>query len=146
MRREVDEVRIFVLNLVEPRLDVLHVVDIFDHALFAGGDDQALLAVHERNLGDFLDRHKRQIVFGRGSHVDESAQAIVLAEIAARGFIARGAVFDFTHRLESDERRLQSVAPQPQRFHRRADRARFAAVLVDDDFGLLAGRAEAVAE
>ena len=64
VRRDIDEVRMLVANLVEPGLDVLHVVDIFDRALFAGGDDQALLAVHERNLGDFLNRHKAQVVLG----------------------------------------------------------------------------------
>ena len=32
--REVDEVGIFVFDLIEPGLDVLHVVDIFDQCLF----------------------------------------------------------------------------------------------------------------
>ena len=32
-------------------LDVLHIVQLFHRALFAGGDDQALLAGLERNLG-----------------------------------------------------------------------------------------------
>ena len=42
------------LDLVEPGLDVLHVVDIFDHAFFASGDNQPLLAMHQRNFGDLF--------------------------------------------------------------------------------------------
>ena len=55
VRGDVHEVRMLVFDLVDARLDVLHVVDIFDQAFFAGGDDQPLLAVHERDFGDFLE-------------------------------------------------------------------------------------------
>ena len=54
VRGDVDEIRIRVLDLVEAGLDALHVVDVFDRALFAGGDDQPLLVRLQRNLGDFL--------------------------------------------------------------------------------------------
>ena len=47
-----------IANLVEPGPDVLHIVEIFDRSLFAGGDDQPLLAQHKRNLGDFLYLHQ----------------------------------------------------------------------------------------
>ena len=49
-----DEVRIGLLDLVEVALDAAHLFDVFDRALFAGGDDQALRAGFQRNLG--LDR------------------------------------------------------------------------------------------
>src|ERR1700680_824763 len=38
----------------------------------------------------------------------------------------------------------RAIAPQPQRLSRGADRAGLAAELMNDDFGLLAGSAEAV--
>ena len=78
--------------------------------------------------------------------VDECAQAIVLAEIAARCFVARGAVFDLADGIEANECRLLAIPPQAQRFLRRADCARFAAVLVHDDFWLRASGAKAVAD
>ena len=89
---------------------------------------------------------KLRSFFGCSANVDEGAQAVVLAEMAARIFVARGAVFDLANGIEADEGGLQAVAPQAQRFLRRTDRAGFAAVLVHDDFRLLAGGAEAVAD
>ena len=144
MGRDVHEVGMLLFDLVEAGLDVLHVVDIFDQALFAGRDDQPLFAVHQRNLGDLLNRNEAQVILGDGADVDERAQAIVLAEIAARGFVARGAVFDLAHRFQSDKRSLLAVAPQAQRLHRRTNGSRLAAEFVDDDFRLLARGAEAV--
>ena len=121
LRRHIHEVRVLVANVIETRLDVLHLVQIFHRSLFAGGDDQPLLADHQRNLGDPLDGHK--ILYRLGADIDEGAQAVVLAEIAARGFVARGAVFDLADRVHSDERSLQAVSPQAQRFLRGADGA-----------------------
>ena len=46
-----DEVGVGLLDLVEPALDAAHLFDVFDGALFAGGDDQALRAFFERHLG-----------------------------------------------------------------------------------------------
>jgi len=131
---------------VETGLDVLHVVDVFDGALFAGGDDEALLAVHEGDLGDFLDGHEAEIVFGLGANVDEGAQAVVLAEVAAGIFVAGGAVFDFADGVESDKGRLAALAPKAEGFLGGADRARFTAVFMDDNFGLFAGGAKAIAD
>jgi len=62
--------------------------------------------VHQRNLGDFLDGDEGHVIFGNGADVDEGAQAIVFAEIAAGGFVAGGAVFDFADRFQTDERGL----------------------------------------
>ena len=51
MRSDIDEVGIGFLDLVDIGLDVLHVVEVFDGSLFAGGDDEALLAHAQRDLG-----------------------------------------------------------------------------------------------
>ncbi len=127
VRGDFDKIRVLVFDFIDSGLDVLHIIDIFDQAFFAGGDDQALLAVHERDLGDFLDGHEAQIVLGRGADIDERAQAIVLAEIAARSFVARGAVFDLADSLKPDEGSLLAVAPQTQGLDCSADSAGFAA-------------------
>src|SRR5580704_419793 len=131
---------------VESGLDPLHVVEIFDRSLLASGNDQALLAVHQRNLRDLLDGDETFVVLGRGTDVNEGSQAVVLAEMATGIFVARGAVFDFTDRIESDERGLLAVAPQTQGFLRSTDGARFAAMLVADDLRLLARGPETVAD
>jgi len=55
--------------------------------------------MHERNFGDLLNGNECQVIFGNGSDIDKRAQAIVLSEIAARGFITRGAILDFSHRF-----------------------------------------------
>ena len=70
----------------------------------------------------------------------------VLAEVAACIFVARGAVFDLAHRVEPDKRGLLAISPQAERFLCGADCPRFAAVLVNNDFGLLAGGTETVAD
>src|SRR5277367_539852 len=108
---EIHEVGILVFDLVDAGLDVFHVVDIFDQTLFAGGDDQALFAVHQRNLGDFLNGDYAQFIFGCGSDIDESAQAVILAEIAAGRFVAGGAVLNFSDSIEADEGCLLAVLP-----------------------------------
>ncbi len=41
----------------------------------------------------------------------------------------------FAHGVQADESGLRAVVPQAPGFERRADGARFAAMLVDDDFG-----------
>src|ERR1700759_2785761 len=51
------------------------------------------------------------MAFAGASHVniDKSAQAIVLAEVAARVFVAGGTVADILHLLQTDERGLLAV-------------------------------------
>src|ERR1700678_582341 len=82
--------------------------------LFARGDNQPLLAMHQRNLGDFFYGDKAHVVRRRRSDIDKGAQTIVLAEMAARLLVSSGAVFDFSHRIQSDKCGLLTVAPQPQ--------------------------------
>src|ERR1700730_17337078 len=147
MRRDIDEVWICVLDLIETGFDALHIVHIFHCALLAGGDDKTLLIRHERNLGAFLFRgcdgqRKEHIRFD----VDERAKTGVLAEIAASIFVARRSVFDFAHRIKPNERSAHSVAPETRSFHARANGAGFAAMLVHDDLGLLSCRAETAAD
>src|SRR5262249_38349065 len=98
-----------------------HVVEIFHRSLFAGRDDEALLAVHQWDLCYLLDGNEALVVLRSGADVDESAQAVVLAEMATRVFVARCAVFDLADSVEADERRLQAVAPQTERFLGGAD-------------------------
>src|SRR5580704_10882182 len=141
---EVHEVGIFPLDLVETSLDVLHIVDIFDLTLFAGGDDQPLLAMHQRNLGDFLYGNKALVVRGRGSYIDKGAQTIVFAEMAARLFVSGRAIVDFSYGIQSDKCGLLAIAPKSQQLCGRANRARFATELVHDDLGFLADSAEAI--
>src|SRR5262249_26776484 len=59
----------------------------------------------------------------------------VLAKVAARVFIARGAVADVLDRIDANKSGLVAIAPEPQRFDGGADSARFATVLVNDNFG-----------
>ena len=70
-------------------------------------------------------------------HVNEGAQAVVLAEIAARVFVARGAVADVLNGIEPDEGGAMTVLVETNGFDRRADCARLAAVFVNDDFRLV---------
>src|SRR5258707_4480150 len=144
--REVHEVGIFVFDLVNAGFDVFHVVDIFDQPLFAGCNDQPLFAVHQRNFGDFLNGNECHVIFWSGSDSDEGRRAIVLAEVAARAFVARSAILDFSNRIQTAKRRLLAVAPQAHSLRRRADRARLSAELVHDDLGFLAGGAETVVD
>src|SRR5579862_2502944 len=91
---------------------------------------------------DFVDVLVRAVV---ELDVDKRPQASVLAKIAARVFVPRLTVFDFANRIEADERGAHAVLPETHGLGARADRARFAAMLVDDNFRLLVGRAEAAA-
>ena len=75
--------------------------------------------------------------------IDEGAQAVVLAEVAARVFVASGAVSNVGYGFESNEGCLLAVRPEPQSFLRCADGSGFAAVFVHDDLGLFAVGAEA---
>src|ERR1051326_7856257 len=68
-----------------------------------------------------------------GLDVDERAQALVLAEIAARRLIARGLVLNLRAGFETDERALAAVVPQAAGFECGTDPPRLAAMLVDDD-------------
>ena len=56
-------------DVVESGLDVFHLVQVFDGSFFAGGNNQPLLAVHERNLGDPFDGH--ELLHRFGPHIDE---------------------------------------------------------------------------
>ena len=84
----INEIGVGVVDLVEAGLDILHLVYVFDRSLFAGGDDQTLLAVHNGTLVSFLNGDATLLVIGDGMNVDEGAQTVVLAEIAARDFVA----------------------------------------------------------
>ena len=75
-------------------------------------------------------------------HINERAQAIVLAEIAARIFVAGGAVADVLDRIETDEGSAVAVLVETNGFDASADRARLAAVLMDDDFRLVSDAVE----
>ena len=103
---EIHEVRILILDFVDSRLDVLHIIDIFDQTLLAGSNNEALFPVHQRNLGDFLNWHESQVILGDSTNVDKRPQTVVLAEIATRALVARRTVFDFANRLQADERCL----------------------------------------
>src|SRR5271155_455552 len=141
---DVDVIGVLVSNRIEAGFDVLHVADVFHRALFTRGDDEPLLAKHQRNLGYLFDGH--EVFYRFGAYVYKCAQAIIFAEVAARRFVARSTVFDPAHGFEPDKRGPLAVAPQAQRFLRGADGPGFPAVLMHDDFRLLAGRAEAVAD
>ena len=73
-------------------------------------------------------------VFGqlRRLHVNEGAQAFVLAEVAARGFRAGRLILDPLDRLNADKGRLTSVVPKPSGLESGADGPGFAAMLVDN--------------
>src|SRR5204863_4694570 len=101
--------RVGLLHLVEIALDAAHLLDVFDGALLAGGDDQALRAFLERDFG-----LRGALIVGWnlvGLDVDERAQALVLAEVAARGFLARGLVLDVGAGVQTDEGGLAAIVP-----------------------------------
>src|SRR5260370_7614310 len=75
--------------------------------------------------------------------VDEGTQAIVLAEIAARVFVARCAIAYVRDGVETNKRGLASVVPKAVRLLGCADCAGFTAVLMHDNFRLFAVSAEA---
>src|SRR5438270_1153248 len=70
--------------------------------------------------------------------VDESAQAIVLAKIAARVFVARCPIANVRDSFEANKRGLASVAPEAVRLLGCSDCAGFAAVFVHYDLRLFA--------
>src|SRR6185369_12836747 len=139
-RSHVHEIWMLILNVVETSLDVLHLVCSLVLAHFAGGNDEALLALHQRHFGDLLDGNKTGVGLRsvRRFDVDKGAETVILAEIAARVLVTRGAVLDLANSFKTYEAGLESVPPQAQRFLRRADCARFATMLVNDDFRTLA--------
>jgi hypothetical protein len=49
--RNFDEIGIGFFDLVDVSLNVLHVGEIFDRALFAGCDDESLFTDSQRHLG-----------------------------------------------------------------------------------------------
>jgi len=70
--------------------------------------------LHQRNFRDFCNRHEILRLCGLlGADVNKRAQAVVLAEIAAGFLVARGAVFDLTDRIKTDESGRKAIAPQP---------------------------------
>src|ERR1700730_18008118 len=75
-------------------------------------------------------------------HIDERTQAIVLTEIAARIFIASGAIANIANRIETDESSLPSLAPQAQGLLCSPNRAGLTAMLMHDNLWLLAVCAE----
>src|SRR5215471_7395334 len=130
---DLDEVRVGFLDLVQVALDAAHLLDVFDGALFAGGDDEALRALIERNFG----LRGATVIGGKrgGLDVDECAQALVLAEVAAGALVARGLVLNGAAGFETDEGGLAAVVPEAAGFARGDDSAGFATVLVDDHVG-----------
>src|SRR5580658_7940290 len=102
--------------------------------------------MHQRNFGDFFDGDKAHVVCRCGSYIDKGAQTIVLAEMAARLFVASRTVFDLSHGIESDKRGLQPVAPQAERLNGSTDGPRLAAEFVNNNFRLPSRRAEAVVD
>ena len=121
LRGHVHEVRVLISNVIEPRLDLLHFLKIFNRSLFTGRNNQPLLTMHERDFGHFLDGDK--VLDRLGSNVDKGAEAIVLAEIAASGLVSRGAVLDFAHCIKPYKRGHLTIPPQSQRFLRGSDRS-----------------------
>src|ERR1039457_7478221 len=75
-------------------------------------------------------------------HVDEGAQAIVLAEIAAGIFVAGGAIADLLYRIESNEGSAMAVLVETNDLHACADCARLAAMLVHNNFWIVADAVE----
>jgi hypothetical protein len=148
---EVGEV---LLDPVEARLDLLHRVDVLDLALLAGGDDQALgrdglirglllLA----DLEELAGGHALLGLLGGDLEVDvdEGAQALVLAEVAAGALVALLAEGDGVDLVEADPagRWPRSLVHAPD-LEGGADRPRLAAVLVHDHVGLDALGGEAL--
>src|SRR6185437_5812514 len=132
--RHFHQIRVLFLDGVNVALDDAHLVHILHRSLFAGGDDQALRALGQRHLG-FGGR----LVIRVGRYrldVNESAQTLVLAEVAARVLVTGGGEADGSHALQADELGLHAVLPQAHRLEGAADGAGFAAVLVNDHLGL----------
>src|ERR1700730_12867232 len=75
--------------------------------------------------------------------VDEGTQAIVLAEVAARVFVARCAIANVRDGFEADKCGLASIVPKAVCLLGRANSPGFTAVLMDDNLRLFAVGAEA---
>ena len=99
------------LHCVDALLDFAHGVYVFHQAAFATvTHDQTLHAGQDRNLRSF----RTQIfdVVGLGKlHVEEGTQALVLAKIATRLFVAVAAVGDLLNRFGANEGRAAAVRP-----------------------------------
>src|SRR5438874_13297905 len=104
-----------VLELIKTLLDLFHLIDVFHCALFTGGNNQPLLALHQWNLRNFCNRHEILRLCGLlGAEVNKRAKAVVLAEIAAGFLVARGPVFELTEGIKSTESARQAIAARPQ--------------------------------
>ena len=102
-------------DLVEAGLDVLHVVDIFDRAFFAGGDDQPLLAVHQRNFGDFFYRNEARSSLGAVRMSMKVRRQLFLQKLQ-RVSSLRVVRYSILRTASNPTKRgAQAVAPQAQR-------------------------------
>src|SRR3954451_10523074 len=91
-----------------------------------------------------VDDGKRRIGRSIGRvYVNECAQAVILAEIAACLLIACGPILNIPNSIETDEAGLKTVLPEAHGFDSGPDSSGFSAVLVDDDLGPFVGGAEA---
>src|SRR5262249_7151135 len=131
-------VRIGGFGRIHPLLDHLHVIDVFDQPPLARvADDQTLDSRQDRDLRLARRLRRRHRNLAVDLDVDEGPQTFVLAEIAARVLVAVSVVRDLPDLIQPDEARLQTVLPEPDRLDGGADRARLAAMFVDDDPRLL---------
>ena len=132
-RGDLDKIRIGFLDAIQIPLDLTHVLHVLHCAFLAGGYDQPLGACLERHLG-----FHRGTILGidqRGFDIDERAQALVLAEIAAGGFVARCFVGDLRDGVNANECGLPSVVPKAAGFESAAYSTGLAAMLVHDYVG-----------
>src|SRR5262245_39824565 len=96
LRAELDEVRVGGLGRVHTFFDHAHVVDVFDQSPLAGvADDQSFDARQNRYLRFARLLLHFQLIWGaRNLHVNEGAQAFVLAEETPRVLVAVRVVAD----------------------------------------------------
>ncbi len=134
---DVHQIRIGVLDRVQARLDAAHGADVLDLSFFAGGDDQATFSGLQRDLRLKHRQRRSRLEMVADIHVDEGAQAIVLAEIAAGIFVSRGAIADLLYCIESDEGSAVAVLVKTNGLRASADRARLAAMLVHNNFWIV---------
>ena len=109
--RDFGHIRIGVLDRIHALLDLAHGVHVFHQSAIATVvDDQALGALGDGDLGSLeanvFHRHARHQL-----DVDKRAQALVLAEIAARVFVAMRDVADLLDSFHSDEAGLAPHSP-----------------------------------
>src|SRR5437879_733611 len=95
----------------------------------------------------FCDGVGVMIVFrdlaARHIDVDEGAQAVIFAEVAARVFVARCTIAEVRDGFQTDKRGLPSIVPKAVRLLGCADCAGLTAVLMHDDLRLFAVGSEA---